>query len=87
MGDLSCRSALTIHRGTANLSQQSRLVLGLGVDAPTANNAERDDLRFTRAFWASMPEDLRRRFACRVVDELEPIHQAHGIEGRMMGEA
>jgi hypothetical protein len=34
-----------------------------------------------------MPEDLRRRFSCRVVGELEPIHQAHSIEGLMMGEA
>ncbi|HYR06940.1 MAG TPA: phytanoyl-CoA dioxygenase family protein [Longimicrobium sp.] len=87
MGDISCRSALTIHRGTANHSDKSRPVLVLGVDAPTANNAERHDLQFTRAFWDAMPEDLRRRFTCRVVDELEPIHQAHSIEGLMMGEA
>lgn len=87
MGDISCRSALTIHRGTTNHSQKSRPVLVLGVDAPTANNAERHDLQFTRAFWDAMPEDLRRRFTCRVVDELEPIHQAHSIEGLMMGEA
>jgi hypothetical protein len=87
MGDISCRSALTIHRGTANQSQKSRPVLVLGVDAPTADNAERHDLQFTRAFWESMPENLRRRFTCRVVDDLEPIHQAHSIEGLMMGEA
>jgi Phytanoyl-CoA dioxygenase (PhyH) len=87
MGDISCRSALTIHRGTANQSQKSRPVLVLGVDAPTADNAERHDLQFTRAFWEAMPEDLRRRFTCRVVEELEPIHQAHSIEGLMMGEA
>jgi hypothetical protein len=87
MGDISCRSALTIHRGTANQSQKSRPVLVLGVDAPTANNAERHDLQFTRGFWDAMPADLQRRFACRVVDALEPIHQAHSIEGLMMGEA
>ena len=87
MGDISCRSALTIHRGTANQSDKSRPVLVLGVDAPTANNAERHDLQFTRAFWEAMPEELRRRFTCRVVDALEPIHQAHSIEGLMMGEA
>ena len=34
-----------------------------------------------------MPQELQRRFTCRVVDELEPIHQAHSIEGLMMGEA
>jgi hypothetical protein len=87
MGDISVRSALTIHRGTANQSDKSRPVLVLGVDAPTADNAERHDLQFTRAFYESMPEELRRRFACRVVEELEPIHQAHSIEGLMMGEA
>src|SRR3954453_11357401 len=31
MGDISARSALTIHRGTANLSDQARPVLVLGV--------------------------------------------------------
>ncbi|MCU0509763.1 MAG: phytanoyl-CoA dioxygenase family protein, partial [Anaerolineae bacterium] len=41
MGDISARSALTIHRGTANRSNKSRPVLVLGVDSPTANNAER----------------------------------------------
>ena len=87
MGDISARSALTIHRGTRNLSDKWRPVLVLGVDAPTASNAERHDLQFTRAFYEAMPEDLRRRFTCRVVDELEPIHQAHSIEGLMMGEA
>ena len=87
MGDISARSALTIHRGTANQSRKSRPVLVLGVDAPTAGNAERHDLQFTRAYHDAMPEELRRRFTCRVVDALEPIHQAHSIEGLMMGEA
>lgn len=36
MGDISCRSALTIHRGTAHPSPVSRPVLVLGVDAPGA---------------------------------------------------
>ena len=87
MGDISARSALTIHRGTANHSSKSRPVLVLGVDAPDARNAERHDLQFTRAFYGRMPEELRRHFAARVVDTLEPIVQAHSIEGLMMGEA
>lgn len=33
-GDISCRSALTIHRGTVHPSQIARPVLVLGVDAP-----------------------------------------------------
>ena len=87
MGDISVRSALTIHRGTANHSSKSRPVLVLGVDAPDARNAERHDLQFTRAFHATLPEQVRSHVTCRVVDALEPITQAHTIEGLVMGEA
>ena len=87
MGDISCRSALTIHRGTQNLSQKSRPVLVLGVDAPDARNAERHDLQFTREYHESLPEWLKAHVAGRVVDRLEPIVQAHTIEGLVMGEA
>lgn len=87
MGDISARSALTIHRGTANLSDKSRPVLVLGVDAPDARNAERHDLQFTRRYYEQLPEHVRQHLTCRVVDELEPIVQGHSIEGLMMGEA
>jgi hypothetical protein len=87
MGDISARSALTIHRGTANRSNKSRPALVLGVDAPDARNAERHDLQFTRAYYATLPDELRRHLTCRVVDQLEPIVQAHTIEGLVMGEA
>jgi hypothetical protein len=87
MGDISARSALTIHRGTPNRSDKSRPVLVLGVDAPDARNAERHDLQFTPAYYDTLPESLQRHLTCRVVDELMPIVQAHSIEGLMMGEA
>lgn len=87
MGDISARSALTIHRGTANHSEQARPVLVLGVDAPDARNSERHDLQLTRAFHRQLPADLQRHLTCRLVDELEPIVQGHTIEGLMMGEA
>ena len=87
MGDISARSALTIHRGTANISNKKRPALVLGVDAPSATNAERHDLQFTREFYASIPGEVKRHLTCRVVPELEPIIQAHTIEGLMMGEA
>src|SRR5687767_5742564 len=87
MGDISVRSALTIHRGTPNRSTQSRPVLVLGVDAPDARNAERHDLQFTRAYHETLPESVKQHLTCRVVDHLEPIVQAHSIEGLMMGEA
>ena len=87
MGDVSARSALTIHRGTANVSNKKRPALVLGVDAPDATNSERHDLQFTREFYAAIPEEVKRHLTCRIVDELEPIIQAHTIEGLMMGEA
>jgi hypothetical protein len=87
MGDISARSALTIHRGTANNSDKARPALVLGVDAPGAINAERHDLQITHAFYQALPSDLKKHLSCRLVDSLEPIHQAHSIEGLMMGEA
>ncbi|HEV7839260.1 MAG TPA: phytanoyl-CoA dioxygenase family protein [Gemmatimonadaceae bacterium] len=87
MGDISARSALTIHRGTANKSDKKRPALVLGVDAPDATNAERHDLQFTQEYYATIPDELRRHLTCRVVKKLEPIVQAHTIEGLMMGEA
>jgi ectoine hydroxylase-related dioxygenase (phytanoyl-CoA dioxygenase family) len=87
MGDISARSALTIHRGTANHSDKARPVLVLGVDAPDARNAERHDLQLTRKFFAGLPDYLKQHITYRLVDNLEPIVQGHTIEGLMMGEA
>jgi len=87
MGDISVRSALTIHRGTANRSDKARPVLVLGVDAPDARNAERHDLQVTKPFYDALSPYLKAHLTCRVVDALEPIVQAHTIEGLMMGEA
>lgn len=84
-GDISARSALTIHRGTANGSQQRRPTLVLGVDAPGAGNDERHDLMFTRPYHDQLPAAVRAHLACRVVDRLEPIEQRHTIEGLVMG--
>ena len=87
MGDISARSALTIHRGTTNHSNKSRPALVLGVDAPGAINAERHDLQVTKGFYETLPQYVKDHLTCRLVDELEPIVQAHSIEGLMMGEA
>lgn len=86
-GDISARSALTIHRGTANRSAKSRPVLVLGVDGPEANNDERHDMAVTRAYWESLPQRVRDHLACPVVEELTPITQKHTIEGLVMGDA
>ncbi|MET7315290.1 phytanoyl-CoA dioxygenase family protein [Streptomyces thermoviolaceus] len=86
-GDISCRTALAIHRGTKNESTKSRPVLVLGVDGPEANNADRHDTAVTRPFWESLPERVRRHLDCPVVDELKPVTQKHTIEGLVMGDA
>lgn len=87
MGDISIRSALTIHRGTENRSQLSRPVLVLGLDAPGAGNAERHDLAVTAGYWDSLPHGIRDHLHCPVVEELAPITQKHTIEGLVMGDA
>ena len=86
-GDISARSALTIHRGTANRSPLARPVVVLGVDAPGAGHDELHDLMVTRAFHDALPRGLERHLHARVVDELVPIVQKHTIEGLVMGEA
>jgi hypothetical protein len=86
-GDISARSALTIHRGTPNVSDTARPVLVLGVDAPGAGNGERHDLAVTPGYWERLPEQVKAHLHCPVVDELQPIRQKHTIEGLVMGEA
>jgi hypothetical protein len=87
MGDISARSALTLHRGTKHHSQKTRPVLVLGIDAPGAGNAERHDMAVTKDYWEALPERVRAHLPCPVVDELTPITQKHTIEGLVMGEA
>jgi hypothetical protein len=85
-GDISARSALTLHRGTANFSDKSRPVLVVGVDAPGAGHDAFHDMAMTQDYFDAIPEDVRRHLLGRVVDELEPIVQRHTIEGLVMGE-
>jgi hypothetical protein len=84
-GDMSCRSALTIHRGTEHASPIARPVLVLGVDAPGAGHAALHDLMVTRDYYEALPESVREHLVCRVVDKLEPVAQKHDIEGLVMG--
>jgi ectoine hydroxylase-related dioxygenase (phytanoyl-CoA dioxygenase family) len=81
MGDISARSALTIHRGTANRSNQARPVLVVGVDAPDATNAKHHDLQITRSYAESLPPRVRDHLTYRLVDNLEFVIQHHVIEG------
>lgn len=80
-GDISCRSALTLHRGTEHPSPIARPVLVLGVDAPGAGHAALHDLMVTRHFHDALPPQVREHLVCRVVDSLVPVTQKHEIEG------
>jgi hypothetical protein len=80
-GDISARSALTIHRGTANRSNEARPVLVVGVDAPDATNAFHHDLQVTGAYAQSLPPRAIDHLTYRMVDQLETVVQHHVIEG------
>jgi hypothetical protein len=80
-GDMSARSALTVHRGTANRSTRARPVLVVGVDAPDAGNAQHHDLQVTQGYADTLPARVRDHLTCRVVDRLETVVQHHVIEG------
>ena len=85
MGDISCRSALTVHRGTPHESPIARPVVVLGVDAPGAGHAALHDMMVTKESHSSLPQGVRDHLVCRVVDKLIPITQKHDIEGLVMG--
>ena len=81
MGDISARSALTIHRGTANNSSEPRPVVVVGVDAPDATNAGHHDLQVTPGWLDSVPARVRDHLTYRVTGALETVLQNHVIEG------
>jgi hypothetical protein len=81
MGDISARSALTVHRGTANKSNEARPVLVVGVDAPDANNAGHHDLQVTQAWLDAAPARVRDHLTYRLTDRVEAVLQHHVIEG------
>ena len=86
-GDISARSALTIHRGTRNDSQKSP-----SGARPRRRRARRRQRRAPRhgghqGLLGALPERVRAHLTCPVVDELTPITQKHTIEGLVMGEA
>jgi hypothetical protein len=86
-GDISCRSALTVHRGTPHGSPIARPVLVLGVDAPGAGHDMLHDLQVTRGYYDALPAVVRDHLVCRVVDALVSVTQKHNIEGLVMGVA
>ncbi len=86
-GDMSLRTGLTLHRGTANKSLTPRPVLILGAVAWHVDTAGEHDLMLTRRYYDGLPPAVRDHLrVTRIVEELEPLVQRHTIEGLVMGD-
>ena len=85
MGDVSARTALALHRGTAHASATARPVLILGVVARDVADPDVHSLEVTRGYYESLPQSVREHLLCRVVETLTPLVQRHDIEGLVMG--
>jgi hypothetical protein len=64
--DISCRSALTVHRGTAHPSPVARPVLVLGVGTPGTGHSALHDMMVTTRFYDRLPEFVRKHLVCRI---------------------
>jgi ectoine hydroxylase-related dioxygenase (phytanoyl-CoA dioxygenase family) len=80
-GDISARTGLTIHRGTANRSDEPRPVLIIGVVAADVADADVHQLEVTPDYLASLPAVVRDHLFYRLVESAGPIRQRHMIEG------
>jgi hypothetical protein len=86
LGDMSVRTGLAVHRGTRNLSAESRPVLVLGMVAPHVVTEGAHDLILTKEFFRTLPAAVRGHLRCtELVDALAPMIQRHDIEGLKMG--
>ena len=83
-GDISSRSALTVHRGTANVGSTAP---PRGHPGSRRRRRARRTARHDRhpAVLGRPRPPLRRHLRARVVDELQPLVQKHTIEGLVMG--
>ena len=86
-GDMSARTALTVHRGTANRSNEPRPVLIVGVDTPDQGNAGRHRMQVTADYLAALQPVARKHLHCRIVEQLGVIEQRHMIEGLLSSSA
>lgn len=87
-GDMSVRTGLTVHRGTANHTDQARAVLIVGVvtaDLAASPDTDVHRIAVTHDYHEQLPDVVRHHLRCTVVDELRPIVQQHDIEGLVMG--
>ena len=80
-GDISARTGLTIHRGTANASNEPRPALIIGVVANDVTEPEGHQLQVTPGFLESLPLVVRDHLLYRLADTAGPLPQRHMIDG------
>jgi hypothetical protein len=81
IGDMSCRTGLTIHRGTEHNASIPRPVLVVGVIANILLPTNPHKIQMTKGYFESLPDHVKARLSVRLTDEMEPIDQGHDIEG------
>lgn len=80
-GDVSVRTGLTIHRGTANTSSRLRPVMIVGVMGAAYETFADHELTMTRDYYDSLPPEVRDHLRrATVVDELQPIVQEYALD-------
>ena len=80
-GDVSVRTGLTIHRGTANRSSRARPVMIVGVMGAKYETFADHELTMTEGYHKSLPADVQSHLRrARVVDELAPIVQDYALD-------
>ena len=84
-GDISARTGLTIHRGTANVSNEPRPVLIVGVVASDVTDADGHQLEVTATYLERLPPVVREHLFYRLTDTVGPLRQRHMIEGLLEG--
>jgi hypothetical protein len=80
-GDIAARTGLTIHRGTANRSDEPRPVLIVGVVASDVADPDVHQLEVTAGFLERLPAAVRDHLFYRLTDSVGPLRQKHMIEG------
>ena len=69
-GDVTIRTPLALHLGTANRTSEPRPMVVLGYVMHWLHTAN-VELRVPRSFYGSLPERRRRLLRCEVVDEVD----------------
>ena len=80
-GDISVRTGLTIHRGTANTSSRPRPVMIVGVMGAQYQTFADHELSMTEGYFNSLPPDVQVHLRrATVVEELQPIVQDYALD-------